>query len=216
MKLATTALFALFTLVNFSLFAQDWSTDVYKFGEQYPGYVIDKDGKKTEGFIKYRNRYVMQNDVIFFTEKGNKKTKVKYKTADLKEYKVADKLYHCINYSGGLSKKAIRANLLVKEGCIMEYVWYNRDENWTTMRKKSGESDKEFMDRMYPPKTVYYNKQNNKQPRTTDYFAMGFAKKMSEYISDNAELSKKVAGKEKGYRMLKILNIIAEYNESCK
>ena len=46
--------FLLVALVAFSttLSAQDWSADVYKFGEQYPGYIITDTGVKIEGFIK--------------------------------------------------------------------------------------------------------------------------------------------------------------------
>lgn len=39
---------------------------------------------------------------------------------------------------------------------------------------------------------------------------------MSEYVSDYAELSKKILDKEKGYGLLKILDIIDEYNTWCK
>jgi len=205
---------SLFAIISLTVGAQDWSTDVYKYGEQYPGFVIDVSGKKIEGFIKYQNRYTMQNSVLFYSEKGNKKSKVKYKTADLKEYKVADKVYHCIPYSGGLSAKAIRANLLVKEGCIAEYVWYDRAENYATMQKSPSETDEEFMIRKYPPKTVYFK--NGDKPRTVDYFGLKFSTKMSEWISDNQGLSEKVANKEKGYKMLNILNIIEEYNEACE
>lgn len=211
----TRVLFAiLFIGSAFTVAAQDWSTDVYKYGEDYPGYVITQEGEKIEGFIRYRNRYVMQNDVIFFKTKGDKKSKVKYKTSDLKEYMVADKLYHCINYSGGLLSKPIRANLVVNEGCIMEYVWYDRADNHATMQRGAQESEEDFFRRMYPPKTVYY-KEGDEQPVTTDYFGLKFAKKMSEYVSKNEELSKKVLNKEKGYKMLNLLDIIAEYNENC-
>ena len=56
----------LFLLLNSSAYAQDWSTDTYKYGEQYPGYVINLNGKKIEGFVKLRNRFVMQDEVIFY------------------------------------------------------------------------------------------------------------------------------------------------------
>ena len=61
-----------------------------------------------------------------------------------------------------------------------------------------------------------YLKNGDENPKTLDYFALKFASKMSEWISDDAVLSKKVADKEDGYGMLKILEIIAEYNENCK
>ncbi len=195
-------------------YAQDWSSDVYRGGELYPGYVIDASGKKSEGFIKYQNRYTMQNEVLFYTDKDDKKSKQDLKTKDLTEYKVADKLYRCINYSGGLSGSAVRANLVVNDGCITEYVWYNRAENWAIMQKGASETEEEFMARMYPSVMVFM-KPGDEKPRSLDYFGLGFAKKMSEYVSDNADLAKKVADKEKGYGMLKIQAIIAEYNAAC-
>lgn len=208
--LLSTGLFLLIT----TIYAQDWSSDVYRGGELYPGYIIDAAGKKTEGYIKYQNRYTMQNEVLFFTDKDDKKSKQDLKTKDLKEYKVADKLYHCINYSGGLVGSAVRANLVVQEGCITQYVWYNRAENWAIMQKGATESEEEFMARMYPSVMVF-KKAGDEQPRSLDYFGLGFPKKMSEYVSDNAELAKKVADKEKGYGMLKVLDIINEYNAAC-
>jgi len=208
--LLSTGLFLLIT----TIYAQDWSSDVYRGGELYPGYIIDAAGKKTEGYIKYQNRYTMQNEVLFYTDKDDKKSKQDLKTKDLKEYKVADKLYHCINYSGGLVGSAVRANLVVQEGCITQYVWYNRAENWAIMQKGATESEEEFMARMYPSVMVFM-KAGDEQPRSLDYFGLGFPKKMSEYVSDNAELAKKVADKEQGYGMLKVLDIINEYNAAC-
>ncbi|HEY0977234.1 MAG TPA: hypothetical protein VGE21_07165 [Flavobacteriales bacterium] len=194
--------------------AQDWSSDVYRMGELYPGYIIDASGKKTEGWIKYQNRYTMQNEVLFWTDKDNKKTKQDLKTKDLKEYKVADKLYHCINYSGGLIGSAVRANLVVKDGCIVEYVWYTRADNYMTMVKLANETEEEYMARLYPA-TMVYNKPGDEKPRSLDYFGLKFKEKMAEYVGDNKELAKKVADGEKGYGMLNIQAIINEYNAAC-
>ncbi len=206
---------SLFMLTSISLSAQDWSTDVYKYGEEYPGYVIEADGKKVEGFIDYRNRYSMQNEVIFFKTKGDKKSKVKYKTGDLKEYQVADKVYHCINYSGGLMAKPIKANLLVEDGCIREYVWYNRADNYSTMQKLPGESDEDFNARMYPPTTIYY-KEGDDKPVEASYFGLKFKTKMADYVAKDKELAAKVTAGEKGYKLLNILDIIKEYNTNCE
>jgi hypothetical protein len=207
-------LFSAFMLSSFIMMAQDWSSDVYKMGELYPGYIVDASGKKTEGFIKYDNRYDMQNDVLFYTDKADKKSKVKYATADLKEYMVADKLYHCIHYSGGLLAKPIRANLVVKEGCITEYVWYDRNEAYMTMTRGSGESEEDYYARMYPPTQVFL-KDGDEDAKTIASLALKFAEKMSEWISDNAALSEKVATKEKGYGALNMLYVIEEYNTNC-
>jgi hypothetical protein len=204
--------FAFFFIGNMS--AQDWSSKVYKYGTLYPGYVILADGKKVEGFIRYDDRYSMQNDITFFADKEDKKSKLKYSTGDLKEYMVADKLYHCIHYSGGLMAKPIKGNLVVKKGCITEYVWYDKIEGAAMIQRGPNESEEDFYNRIYPPKTVYKN-QNAEEVRSVDYFALKFADKMAEFVGDNKELANKVRNKEKGYGMLQILNIIAEYNENC-
>ncbi|MFK7784896.1 MAG: hypothetical protein AB8B56_07265 [Crocinitomicaceae bacterium] len=208
-------LFSAFMLTTFFMMAQDWSTDVYRYGELYPGYIVDGTGKKTEGFIKYQNRYSLQNNIIFYTDKNNKKTKEKYKSQDLMEYKVADKLYHCIHYSGGLLKKPVRGNLVVEEGCIMEYVWYERNENYSTMRKQAGETQEEFLNRLYPPTTLFL-KDGDSEVKTIAGMALKFSKKASEWLSDNSDISGKIVAKEKGYKALNILQIIDEYNESCE
>ncbi len=208
-------LFSAFMLSSFIMLAQDWSSDVYKMGELYPGYIIDTEGKKTEGYIKYDTRYDMQNDILFYTDKDDKKSKLKYDTEDLTEYMVADKLYHCIHFSGGLLEKPIHGNLVVKADCITEYVWYDRETNYMSMVRLAGESDEDFYKRMYPPRTVY-KKKGDDEVKTVESFALKFTEKMSNWISDDAALSEKVSSKEKGYGMLNILKIIDEYNANCE
>lgn len=41
---------------------------------------------------------------------------------------------------------------------------------------------------------------------------LGFAKKMSGYVSDDPELAAKITNKEKGYGVLNINNVVREYN----
>ncbi len=197
-----------------TLSAQNWDPSVYRMGDLYPGYVIDAAGTRTDGYIKLQDRYSMQNDVQFFANQEDKKSKMKYKTSDLKEYKVADKVYHCINYSGGLSGSAIRANLVVAEGCIMQYVWYNKAENFALIQKGANETEEAYMERLYPSVMVFM-KPGDEKPRSLDYFGLKFATKMSEYVAENKELAAKVLAKEDGYGMLRIMEIIQEYNAAC-
>lgn len=206
-------LVSLVALSAFVSFSQDWDPSIYKQGEQYPGYVIDNKGNKIEGYIKYTNRSSIQSIVYLYKEKDNRKTKTRYKAKDLKEYKMADKMYHCIAYSGGLSKKAIRGNLLVEDGCISYYKWYNGSD--IPARRNPGENYEAYMNRIYPPVTVYRNTNTN-VIKTNDSFILGFAKRMSAFVKDDAELAAKVKGKEKGYRMLSIMKIMEEYNTNCK
>jgi len=190
---------------------QDWSSDVYKVGTMYPGHVINSKGEKIEGHIKAGNRVENEKKVLFYSDPKNKKSKVVYKTSDLKGYEVADKVYKAMAYSGGLSGKAIRCLLLVEPGRISQYVWYEFAEGYLTMARGTNESIEDYHKRYYVDKIVYQNGDGKPMEHTS--FGMGFAKKMSKFIEDYPELAKKVANKEKGYKMLKIAEIIKEYNE---
>jgi hypothetical protein len=204
---------ALFAFVAINASAQDWSNDVYKQGDIYPGYMIDKAGKKTEGFIEMRNRYAMQNTILFYSDKNNKKSKLKIKSETLSEYSVAEKTWRCINYSGGLSKKTIKGNLLVEDGCISTYAFYTYESGVNT--RLEGETSEMFANRKYP-KTIVLHKVGDEKPVTEDYFLLGFVKKMAEYIAANEELAQKVLNKEKGYKLFSIDAIMDEYNEQCE
>ena len=195
-------------------YAQPWSSAEFKVGESYPGTVVLKDGTTLEGFVKYRNQYKMQTEVIFFTERNVNKTKENYFPKEVQEYTVAGKTYHCIHYTGGLFKKELGFVWLQEEGCISRYKYFSKAEGYNMMRKGPGESQEDFEKRLYPDKTVY-QKEGDEYPVESQSFALKFSKKMSEFISDNAELAGKVADKEKGYRLGAMYDIIKQYNEEC-
>lgn len=196
--------------------AQDWTSGNYQYDEQYPGYVVTKEGEKLEGFIKYRNRYVMQEEVVFYGKKDNNSTKKLYEADDLLEYQVGDKLYHCIPFSNSTSMK-IRANLVVdQKGCIKEYVWYDRSSGYNTLQRREGESDEDLLDRKFPPTTAYFKKGDD-IPVTEEFFKDDFTKKMTAYVKDNKELAKKVKSAESGYdKIMHLEKIFKEYNDNCK
>tara|TARA_Y100000385_G_C13051228_1_gene619860 strand:- start:851 stop:1498 length:648 start_codon:yes stop_codon:yes gene_type:complete len=205
----------LFILSSTTLNAQDWSTGKYKYGEQYEGYVVDINGDRIDGFIKYRNRAIMQDEVIFYGDKDNASTKKKYAVSDLAEFKVADKHYHCIPYSGSNGVQLIKANLVVSdEGCIKTYVWYDRASGYKSMKKRAGESDEDYGNRKFPSVKVYF-KSTDGMGVTKDFFSDDFKKKMASYTSDNKELSKKVKKGENGYSERNFMAILKEFNESC-
>lgn len=213
---ASTFLFFLF-LSSLS-FSQDWSTDTYKYDELYPGYVITLKGEKIEGYIKYRNRFIMQEEVIFFSDPNVVSTKKRYEAKDLLEYEVADKHYACIRYSGGKNNyPEIRGNLVVRgTGCIKEYIWYSQAAGYTTMAKFEGESDEDFGNRKFPSTTVFY-KEGDDIAVEMNFFKEDFVKRVSEYVSGNKELAKKVKTGQSGYnREGDVRKIFDEYNAGCK
>lgn len=189
-------LFGAVLLVSSKCAAQDWSGEVYHIGQKYPGYYISNEGDTTFGYFLHGNQVFNQKNCHYYVNETDRKPSSKFKQDDIREYKVADKVYRSIHFSGGLLAKPLRFNLLVNDGGIAEYVFYDEDG--------SGNSQTVFHKAHDP---------NNDKPVTIDYFGLGFAKKVSAYVADFEELANKVKNKEKGYRMLKILDIFAEYNE---
>ena len=183
--------------ISFSVsFSQtpDWNWENYRYRGLYHGYVIKINGEKTDGFIVLNGQTENQESCTFLIDSSDYKNKVKYKPADLTEYKVADKIYRAINYSGGLSAKPLKFVLLTKPGYISQYVWYDYDDEIKKIEEKQ-----------------VYQKGSEKPFENAD-FILKFAKFFSALTADNPEMSAKIANKEKGYGMLKLLEIIDEYN----
>lgn len=181
-------------LLCINLNAQDWSGKVYKVGKIYPGFYVTAAGDTVNGYFYHGNQTQNQKECRFYKNEMDPRPAQVFKPEALKSWKVADKLYRSINYSGGLLEKPLRFNLVTNDGPICEYIFYNEDGS--------------------EPKTVYVKAHDeaNSKPRELQYFGMGFAKRMAEYVADYPELAKKITDKEKGYGMLKILEIIQEYN----
>ena len=201
-----TTITGLFILMTACLFGQDWATDIYRVGEKYPGYIIKNDGSKIEGYIQALPRAAStafgddnQTIVTFFSDPKNKKTKIEYKPEDLKEYMIADKHYVAMNYSGGLFAKPVRFLIVKKEGRIKTCMWYT----WASYGS-DGQS-------VYTEKEIF--QKGDEKPLELSSFLLGYVKKMSELMKENAEIVKKINDKEKGYGVLNIEKIIAEYNE---
>jgi|SRR6185437_4083486 len=192
-----------FVLISGAAFAQkpDWSSDVYMEEQIYPGYIIKSNGEKIEGFIKALPRGASEDGLMpsnqtrcdFYTDPKNKKTKVVYKPADLIGYKIADKYYKSIAYSGGLMAKA-NFCLQTSAGRISTYVWYSK-KNLTQWEEKD------------------LIQKGDEKPMDQSMFMLSFAKKMSEMASDYPELAAKVSNKDKGYGVGSMFDVIKEYNE---
>lgn len=204
----------LLCLIGLNVSAQNWSTENFTYGELYPGYIITSEGERIGGFIKYRNRYVMQNEVIFYRDKEDPKTKKKYKPENLKEYKVADKVYHILNYTGSALTTGKRALLIVNSGCISEYVWYERADGYNHLLQGKNESNEDFAKRKYPESIVFY-KSGDDVPVEPTFFEEKFTKKMTAYIADNKSLASQVKSEKRSYGVPVIRSIFEEYNVGC-
>ncbi len=206
-----------FLSVSYLCQAYDWDPSVYRVGKRYAGYVITNEGDTINGYIKARQRTAYtavgksnQNYCEFYQNEKDKKPVGKYKPENIKGYKIADKVYHSIPYSGGLSAKKLNFNLLIQEGGIATYHWFRGQEGAATMIKNDAESWEEYDARRFTTSIIL--RKGDERPRENTYYLMGFAKRVSELVSDYEELSESVKNKEKGYRMLRFDAIIEEYN----
>lgn len=196
MKTILLLLLLISSSVSFQLKAQDWSGNVYKIGKIYPGYYISNSGDTVNGYFYHGDQLQNQRSCRYFLNELDKKPTSTFKPEEIREYKVADKVYRSIHYSGGLFTKPLMFNLVVTDGPIAEYIFYPEDG--------SGES-----------KMVFHKAHDplNNLPVELQSMGMQFAKKMSEYVADYEELSQKILNKEKGYGMVRILEIVKEYND---
>ncbi|MEE9348799.1 MAG: hypothetical protein V3U80_01990 [Flavobacteriaceae bacterium] len=164
----------------------------YRLGQYYEGYIVNLDGEKVRGYLKYQDESQRYKKVIFKTDKKAKKQK--FKPKQLKAYKVAGEVFHSVAYKDVLFKN-IHFLLLSEEGCINTYSFgsFNSKQEWET-KLVIAKGDEAY---------------------TGGTFLMGFSKKFSKFISENTALAKKVKNKEKGYKVLSILKIVKEYNAAC-
>jgi hypothetical protein len=195
----TAGIFILFcfavTVTNAQRYEPDWTGNVYKIGKIYPGFYVTNANDTISGYFMHDDKKGNQKKARFYTNEMDKKPSQEFKPEDIKSYKVGDKLYRTLNYSGGLLNKPLRFLLVASDGAITEFVFYSEDAEMAAQG---------VFHKPYDP--LHFD------PITHAYFGLSFAKKMADYISDYPELSQKVADKEKGYGLLKMMAIIDEYN----
>ncbi len=178
----------LFTLLIFASLSQDnnieqgnWDPAIYRVGEIYPGYIVNMKGDTVEGFLKADTRCSIagvgssnQNQVTFYQNQSDKKPLAKYKPDEIKAYKIADKVYQSITYSGGLLKKP-NFNLVVEDGAIRIYEWYSTVENYMSITRKKDESWQDYDKRCFETKIIIAK--DPKEPMEHSSLGLGFAKK---------------------------------------
>jgi len=166
----------------------------YQVGEFYEGSIIKSDGTEEKGYVIFQNPLDRREKVVFYKDKNNRKTKKTYKPKHLKGYKV-----------GALEFKVIKYNMLVMKVLIFGQIESKGRITVFNVCNSYDSQKGEYSCEMILQK-------GDETPVSSARF-LRFAKKMSKYISDHKELSKKVKSKEKGYRLLNMMAIIAEYNE---
>jgi hypothetical protein len=178
-----------------SVFGQDWSGETYKYNKIYAGYYVTLAGDTINGYLRHGDKVKNQKNCEFFENEMDRKPLHKFSPKDISAYTVGDKVYRSVNYSGGLMSKPLRFNLVLRDGPITEYIFYSEDGT---------AEERGFFHKPHDPR--------NSDPKQLSDFSLKFSKKMSDYVEDYPELAEKVRNKDKGYGLIRILDIIEEYN----
>jgi len=184
-----------FSALKAQRYEPDWSGKVYQVGKIYPGYYVTNTRDTVFGYFMHDNQKGNQKKCRFYANEMDKKPSQEFKPEDIKSYKVGDKLYRTLNYSGGLLNKPLRFLLVTNDGAVTEFVFYSEDGEMAAQP---------LFHKPFDP--LHFD------PTPLSSFALGYAKKLSEYLSDYPALAKKISDKEKGYGVLNILAVIDEYN----
>lgn len=190
-----------------SSFADEWDADDYKQGKLYEGYVISLGGDTTHGYIKALRYFGSSNETTnqtmcyFYENEDDAEPFMTYKPATIKGYKMGDKLYHSIPYSGGLISKFNNFCLVRIEGAISTFSYFYYDDGSSgDPNAKAGIKESNLL------------RKGDDKVLGLSSFAFGFKKKGAELVKEHKDLAKKIANKEKGYKMFNIDAIIEEYN----
>lgn len=186
-------LLMIFVLV-FTFCNESQAQNEYRVGELYEGFLINKDNSREEGYIVYQNPLERREKVVFYKNKDDRRSKKEYKPKDLNGYQVGSVEFRTMKYKMLVVNVTIFAEISVKGHITI----FNVCNNYNDVKR---EYEYEML----------FQKGDDAPVSSTKF--LRFSKKMSAYISDHKELAKKVKDKEKGYRFLSMLAVIAEYNE---
>lgn len=211
MKQIVLVIAVLISSLGFSQIDDNWE-DV---SEKLPGYVITNKGEKIEGYLKRFLKIKSQRKVKFFKTLDDKP--VVYDPKDLKAYKIENDYYETHPYEG-LSGKTEVFLLRTVVGKIDLFDYYIRVEDdkgaeMTLSQKGNTEISLDFDGTKIQTEILAVKDGDDYLKFASQKVIFSFKNVMSKYVSDYPELAKKIKDKEKGYRILSILNIVNEYNQ---
>ena len=183
------AVLATAMLLDLNVSAQD----DFLFYSYHEGHIIHNNGTKERGLLQYLPEEERYQKVIF--KKNDDAKKQKFKVTQLSGYTLAEKDFKAMEYDDILGKG--RKFLIIDTiDCISSYHYTAQDDEgtWNVIN-------------------VY---DNGERAVNCQKLALGFSKKMAEFLAADEELSKKVADKERGYGLINLHKVIAEYNQRCK
>ncbi len=189
-------------LLNFFLIIVTFCFSQIKPGSCYKGYILKND-EKIIGSIEYKNKIENQEVVVFIPE--NQKTKETYKATQIQGYSFEGVNYVSISISDKKSVFVIQNQKMPLQ--IFNLYSLNEElgvhEHGRT--RTITENDEEYLS--VEPILV-------KEGVKVRYVSrmLNFAKQMTDFTNDYAELTKKILDKLDGYKIDNVNQIVAEYN----
>ncbi len=218
MKYLCRKLFVIFlSFLPFQGFAQGKQPEPER-GSVLPGYIITLQGDTVKGYLLNINLWLNQKMTFLYKDPADREGRVKYKPKEIRAYQVGPRYYESFDHPFTNSMRSDNFLLRKIDGPVKYYVWYF-DEDKTKLMSSDNISmadlGKAFLfDESELWKDEFAKK--GKEETLTEFnlkFLMKFAKNMSEFVSDDVELAKKIAGKTEGYKNNSIEAIIREYND---
>lgn len=170
-----------------------WAQPDYQVGKMYEGYILLDDNTREEGFVVFEDPVKRSQRVVFYKNANDRRSKKIYKPKKLNGYGVGSMQFKTLTYRNILKSTAFAE--LTQGGQISVY------SVCSAYDATKGE---------YQCEMILQKGQD--EPVVSTKF-LRFADNMSDYVSDYEALATKIRNKEKGYRLLGMMNIIAEYNQ---
>lgn len=185
-------------------------------GSVLPGFIITLSGDTVKGYLLNINLWMNQHMTLFYTSPDDTDGRVKYKPKEIKAYKVGNRFYESMKYPFAHSIYPYNFVLRKVNGPFKYYVWYFNEDHSKLMSPDISldELTKAFVFEENELWKEEFGKMGDGEFFRFDLkFMMKFAKNMSEYVKDDAELFQKVRDKVKGYQNVDIERIAKEYNQ---
>lgn len=193
--------------------------DSLKRGSIHPGFIVTHEGDTVKGYLLNINLWMNQHMTFLYKNPDDAENRVKYKAKDIKAYQVGNRYYESMNYTFAYSSHTQNFILRKAHGPIDLFVWYYDQDRGKLMSPdiSLAELAGAFL---YNEDELWSNafgiKANGELKELTGFkFLMKFAKNMSAYVADDAELAGKILNKTEGYEgtTRDIENIVREYNK---
>lgn len=217
---ARSAIPALLFILLLNLVSQPaQSQEQLKRGSFHPGFIITNKGDTLKGYLLNINLWLNQQMTFLYKDTNDFKGRIKYKPDEIKAYQVGNRYYESMKYAFSYSTHKYNFILRKVHGPIDLFVWYydmDRGALFSPADLTLAELTSAMLFNEDELSTnAFGRKQSGEFTDLTSFkFLMKFAKNMSAYVADHAELVAKINNKTPGYLGITrdIENIIREYN----